>query len=63
MLFFYQIDTHSSIPLMEASLISKKTRRSRSMTSEVWDHFDEPNENDTDPFVVCIHCGKEYVWR
>lgn len=33
------------------------------MTSEVWDHFDEPNENDTDPFAMCIHCGKEYVWR
>lgn len=58
-----QMDNHSSSPPTETSPVAKKIKRSRSLTSDVWNHFQEPNENDEDPTTVCIHCGKEYLCR
>jgi len=55
------MEAHSSSPLTLTSPIAKKVRRNRLATSEVWNHFHGPDENDEDPIAVCVHCGKEYL--
>jgi len=57
------MEAHSSSPLTLTSPIAKKVRRNRLATSEVWNHFHGPDENDEDPIAVCVHCGKEYLCR